>query len=188
MNRVFADTNVLFPFSIMDLLLGLDEDGFHRIVWSDDLLAEWERVIVREDQRTADSASSIVATIRDFFADGEIPTALYVANVDDMPSTDVDDRKHMSAAIAGKATVLLTWNLKHFAAEFMLEKSVRVIDPDAYLCEQLSESPDQVLRTVTRTAGEKHRPKMTVNDTLVALERAGLSGFVRDFRERFMTD
>ena len=82
MHRVFADTNVLFPFSIMDLLLGLDEDGFHRIVWSNDLLAEWERVIVREDQRTADSASSIVATIRDFFADGEIPTALYVANVD----------------------------------------------------------------------------------------------------------
>ena len=51
------------PVFDQDLLLGLDEDGFHRIVWSDDLLAEWERVIVREDQRTADSASSIVATI-----------------------------------------------------------------------------------------------------------------------------
>ena len=70
----------------------------------------------------------------------------------------------------------------------MLEKSVRVVDPDAYLSEQLSESPDQVLRTVTRMSGEKRRPRMTVNDTLVALERAGLSGFVRDFRERFLTD
>ncbi len=27
MGRVFADTNVLFPFSVMDVLLALSEDG-----------------------------------------------------------------------------------------------------------------------------------------------------------------
>jgi hypothetical protein len=44
--RIFVDTNVLFPFSVMDLLLALTEDSVHEIVWSRALLREWERVIV----------------------------------------------------------------------------------------------------------------------------------------------
>jgi AcrR family transcriptional regulator len=67
--RVFIDTNVLFPFSVMDLMLALTEDGIHDVVWSDDLLDEWERVIVRERHRSADAAAAITATIRQFFAD-----------------------------------------------------------------------------------------------------------------------
>ena len=47
MNRIFADTNVLFPFSVMDLLLALSEDGLHELIWTDALLDEWEDVIVR---------------------------------------------------------------------------------------------------------------------------------------------
>jgi hypothetical protein len=29
----------LFPFSVMDLMLALTEDGIHDVMWSDDLLA-----------------------------------------------------------------------------------------------------------------------------------------------------
>ena len=42
----------MFPFSVMDLLLALTENEVHEFVWSDFLLDEWERVIVREGQRT----------------------------------------------------------------------------------------------------------------------------------------
>jgi hypothetical protein len=41
MGRVLADSNVLFPFSVMDLLLALSEDGTHEVIWTDDLLDEW---------------------------------------------------------------------------------------------------------------------------------------------------
>jgi hypothetical protein len=50
MARVFVDTNVLFPFSLMDLDLALTEDGVHELLWTDFLLSEWERVIVREQR------------------------------------------------------------------------------------------------------------------------------------------
>jgi len=43
--RVFVDTNVLFPFSVMDVMLALTEDSIHEIVRSERLLAEWARVI-----------------------------------------------------------------------------------------------------------------------------------------------
>jgi len=42
-DRVFVDANDLFPFSVMDLVLTLAEELID-FVWSDELLAEWERV------------------------------------------------------------------------------------------------------------------------------------------------
>ena len=51
MARVLADTNVLFPFSLMDLMLALSQDRIHTLLWSNRLLDEWERVIVREQHR-----------------------------------------------------------------------------------------------------------------------------------------
>src|SRR5262245_24850839 len=98
MARVFVDTNVLFPFSIMDLMLSLTEDGIHEVLWTDALLEEWERVIVREHYRSRESAASITAAIRGFFADSQIPESRYAHLVDGMPSSDPDDRHHMAAA------------------------------------------------------------------------------------------
>ena len=50
--RVFIDTNELFPFTVMDTLLTLAEERVITWVWTDELLAEWETVIVREGRRT----------------------------------------------------------------------------------------------------------------------------------------
>ena len=61
LQRVFIDTSELFPFTIMDVLLTLSEDLLFTWVWTDELLTEWEEVIVREGQRTSKSAASVVA-------------------------------------------------------------------------------------------------------------------------------
>jgi hypothetical protein len=74
---VFIDTNAPFPFSVVDLMLALTEDGIHDVMWSDDLLDEWERVIVRERHRSPDADAAITATIRKFFADTRIPAKSY---------------------------------------------------------------------------------------------------------------
>jgi predicted nucleic acid-binding protein len=99
--RVFVDTNVLFPFSVMDLMLALTEDAAHEVLWSEALLTEWERVIVREQRRSAASAASITAAIREYFSDSEVREPDYVGMIEDMPGNDPDDRLHMAAAIAG---------------------------------------------------------------------------------------
>lgn len=124
----------------MDLLLGMAEVGIHEFIWSNELLNERERVIVEDSHRSAESAASIVGRSASY-SRTEIPTTSYAAEVDDMPSHDVDDRKHIAAAKAGRATVPLTRNLKHFPAEPLLEMSIRVLDTDADLCEQLPASP-----------------------------------------------
>jgi hypothetical protein len=47
------------------------------VIWSDALLDERERVIVRERRRSPDAAAAIAATIRQFFADTRVPVESY---------------------------------------------------------------------------------------------------------------
>ncbi len=112
MDRVFVDTNVLFPFSVMDLVFALSEDSVHTVVWSDALLDEWERVIVGEHRSSPDTAASATAAIREFFADSRVESSAYEHLIDEMPGNDPDDHHHMAAAIGGRATVLITENIK----------------------------------------------------------------------------
>lgn len=72
MERLYLDTNVLFPMTLMDLLLAMAEDFHHDFLWSDFLLDEWERVIVRERHRTPEQASAITGAIRQAFPTGRI--------------------------------------------------------------------------------------------------------------------
>jgi predicted nucleic acid-binding protein len=177
MARVFVDTNVLFPFSLMDLNLALTEDGVHELLWTDFLLAEWERVIVREQKRSSESAAKIVSAIREFFPEGRVAEEAYVHLVAELASLDPDDRHHMAAAVAGNASVIVTWNRADFPADVLARRGVRVLDPDEYLCELIVELPNEVVDTVIRLAGEKRRPPLTAYDLAAKFAEAGARNF-----------
>lgn len=59
LDRVFIDTSELYPFTVMDVLLTGSEELLFTWVWSDELLEEWERVIVEGGVRTRRSAQSV---------------------------------------------------------------------------------------------------------------------------------
>jgi len=85
MERLYLDTNVLFPMTLMDLLLAMAEDFHHDFLWSDFLLDEWERVIVRERHRTPEQASAITGAIRQAFPAGRIAPDDYEAMIETVP-------------------------------------------------------------------------------------------------------
>jgi excisionase family DNA binding protein len=183
--RVFIDTNVLFPFSVMDLMLALTEDGIHDVTWTDTLLDEWERVIVESQRRSPDAAAAITATIREFFADTRIPAESYRDLVPEVDGPDPDDNVHMAAAVAGQAETIVTWNEKDFACDFLKNHAVTVVNPDTYLCSLFEEFPQEVLGTITRIAAGKRRPPMTPSDIAEALDRAAVREFASRIRPHF---
>lgn len=188
MAAVFADTNVLFPFSIMDLLLALSEDRIHTLLWTDALLVEWEEVIVREQHRTPETAASLTAAMRDFFADDKIDRAEYEHLIDTMPGPDTDDHQHMAAAVARQPCTLLTHDRDGFPTSELAKRGVRVAGADEYLCELADEWPNEVLATIVRVASEKRRPPRTVDEQLTLIERAGAPGFAAKIRAALATD
>ena len=184
MPRVLPDTNVLFPFSLMDLLLALTEDSLIDLVLTDRLLGEWERVIVREHHRTPEAAKKIADLIRTGFATSLVPEYAYHQEMTGLDGPDPDDVHHMAAAIHARADTVITWNIADFPATILAPHGIAVTPPDPYLCTLLERYPDQILRTVTRMASEKKRPPMTTLDLIAKIEHAGVPTFAGRLRRQ----
>jgi len=182
LERVFIDTSELFPFTIMDLLLTLSEDLLFTWVWTDELLDEWERVIVEHGQRTPESARSVSAAVRGFFTPYRIAPDLYRTQVTDDLSPDPTDRVHAAACVFGNVHVLLTKNTKHFQSQRLSEAGVQVTSADDYLCLLYERHPEQVAESIHRAAEAKTNPAVTAADMIEKLNNAGAPKFAARIR------
>lgn len=179
LRRVFIDTSELFPFSIMDLLLSLSEDFLFTWVWTDELLAEWQEVIVRAGRRTPESAASVAAAVHTYFGRSRLDPILYRGNITEDLSPDPDDRVHAAAAIHGNVDVLLTRNIKHLRTRPVLAAGVEVMTADEFLCGLLAGHPRAVMSSFLRTADGKANPPMTPVDLASRLTGAGAPLFAQ---------
>lgn len=176
-DRVFIDTNELFPFTVMDVLLTLAEDRLLDWVWTDDLLDEWEDVIVRERRRTASSARSVTGAVRAWFTSTRIDPADYRHLIADDLSPDHADRAHVAACLGGRVDVLLTRNAKDFATPRLHETGVRVITADDYLAGLLRKRPRAVIESCHGLVATKTNPPVTICELTRRLHAAGAPRF-----------
>lgn len=177
--RVFIDTSELFPFTVMDVLLTLAEDLLFTWVWTDEILAEWETVIVRQGRRTPASAASVSAAVRHYFGRYRIDPTLYRGKVTDDLSKDPDDRVHAAAAIYGDVDVLLTRNLKHLRAERVVAAGVQVMTSDEFLVDLIKHRRGSVIESFTRAAARKRNPPVTALQLADKIATAGAPEFAR---------
>lgn len=170
--------------TLMDLMLSMAEDFHHDILWTDFLLDEWESVIVREKRRTPDQAAAITDAIRRAFPDGRVPPEAYETVVGSVPGPDDDDRVHGAAAVAGRATVLITENVRHFDSAFFARHGVVVERAESYLLRRLETAPDLVVDTIMRVVALKTRPPWPLAEYLDRIDRAGAPRFAVALRSR----
>ncbi|MDR1265862.1 MAG: PIN domain-containing protein [Propionibacteriaceae bacterium] len=184
LDRVFIDTSELFPFTIMDVMLTLSDELIFTWVWTDELLDEWEAVIVREGRRGLESARSVANTARAHFASSLIGPALYRDQITADLSPDPGDRAHVAACLGGRATVLITRNLKHYQSPKLAEHGVRVMTADDYLCELLRQRPEAVTDSFIATANARTRPPVTPDELADRIAGAGAPTFAARVRRR----
>lgn len=183
LRRVFIDTNELFPFTIMDLLLTFAEDFLFTWVWTDEILDEREEVIVREGRRTPESAASVASAVRTHFSRYRIDPAVYRDTITEDLSPDPADRMHAAAAIYGNVDVLVTRNLKHLRTEPVLAAGIEVIAADDFLCALLEHRGRGVVESFIRAADGKTDPPMTVADLAQKVSIAGAPQFAERIRK-----
>jgi len=177
LKRVFIDTSELFPFTIMDVLLTMCEDFLFTWVWTDELLDEWEQVIVRESVRTPESARSVTDAVRIYFGRYRIDADLYKDKVTDDLSPDPGDRLHAAACIHGDVDVLLTRNLKHFRAPAIVEAEVEVMTSDTFLTRLLTRHRQAVVESFVRAANARRNPPISPVDFADMITNAGAPRF-----------
>ena len=144
---VVYDANVLYPAPLRDLLIRVAATGVVRAKWTDEILDEVFRNILknRADLTEANLARTrelMNGAIRDVLVVGYEPliTAL------DLP--DNDDRHVLAAAIQAGSQSIITNNLKDFPADKLQPYGIEAVPPDEFVL-------DLALGTVLRVLHEQ---------------------------------
>lgn len=97
---------------------------------------------------------------------------------------DPDDRHVLAAAIAGGASVIVTWNLKDFPAAELGRHGLACQTPDAFLSRLYAVTPEAMIASLDRARRNLRKSTPTADAFLDAIERQGLVEIAQLVKER----
>lgn len=183
------DANVLVPNALRDTLLRVAEADFYRPLWSQDILAETRRAILRiRPNVDPHRLDAMFAGMNTFFSDALVTG--YESLVAGM-TNDEGDRHVLAAAVIGRADVIVTHNLKDFPPPAVDPLKIEVLDPDHFLCLQYDLAPDPLVEVIKRQSGETGRSlgktRLSVGQLLENLRKAGAPTFAEYIQRHLST-
>ncbi|HEY3323321.1 MAG TPA: PIN domain-containing protein [Planctomycetota bacterium] len=175
------DACVLYPAPLRDLLMHLALTDLFRAKWSDEIHEEWIRSLLeqRKDlgraqlERTRDLMN---AHVRDCLVTG------YEELIPSLTLPDANDRHVLAAAIRAGASVIVTYNVKHFPDDVLERYGIDAQHPDAFITHLIDLAANQVCAAAKRHRENLRNPPKTVEEYLAALERQGLAQTVAELR------
>lgn len=160
------DANVLFPMRLCDTLLTIADAGLFAPRWTAQILDEMERNLIAQGRTTAERALRRRRIMEAAFPDAMI--AGYEPLVATMPN-DPDDRHVLAAAVHAGARVIVTQNVRHFAADALAPYGVTVYTADHFLLDRFAADPEAVVEAIRAQAAALTRPPQSVEQVLVRL-------------------
>lgn len=168
------DTSVLFPFYLRDTLLRVAAKGLYRPLWSQHILDELKRALVKKSQLKPPDVDRVVGGITTAFPDAAVGS--YERLIDQVEVGDRDDRHVLAAAMTGGADVIVTANIRDFPLNCEEVFGVGIQSAEEFLLERLQEDFDRVTQALKEQVDAYTRSPRTVEELL---ERLGLGRFGR---------
>ncbi|HSF96177.1 MAG TPA: PIN domain-containing protein [Thermohalobaculum sp.] len=169
MTRVFLDACVLYPPLVRGVILGAAEAGLFQPFWSPRVLDEWRLAMARNGGDVA-RVEAVIERMGESFPDACVAPDPEVEAGIGLP--DPADAHVLAGAVAARAEILLTFNLRDFPARRLAAHGVAARHPDGFLWELLSHAPeamDAAIRRACAAAGAE-----APGDIRRALKRAKL--------------
>lgn len=178
---VVYDACVLHPAPLRDLLLRLARLGIYRAKWSNEILDECFRSILRA---RSDLAPAKLERTRQLMCDAVSDCLVegYAHLIPGIRLPDANDRHVLAAAVHCGADTILTSNLRHFPAVVLKDYGVTAGHPDDFLVALFKASPANVFDTLSEQAMSLRHPPMTREALLDRLRDPGVVRFVDAIR------
>jgi predicted nucleic acid-binding protein len=177
------DACVLYPFHLRNVLVQCAFDGLVEARWTDDIHAEWMRSLAANSPgtplRRLEATRDLMKAV---LPDADV--AGYKTLIPSLSLPDPDDRHVLAAAIAGKASLIVTWNLKHFPAVDLQPHGVAGISPDDLLVGLHSTYRNELIASVKRARLNLRKTLPSVDEFINALKAQGLMAFATILRRR----
>ncbi len=172
------DANVLYPASLRDILLYTAAAGLYRPHFTDNILEEMRRNLVRNG-KSEESMNRLVAAIRNSFKDAIVTD--YQELISAMKNHE-KDRYVLAAAVKSGSQVIVTQNLKDFPHHALAPFDIEAQHPDTFLVHLFYLSKETIASVLITHASMLSRPAKTVPEVLANLERH-IPEFVRLVRQ-----
>lgn len=163
---VVLDACVLVPASLRDVLLRAADANLYRLQWTDDILTEVERNLIGKIGLRKERIQKLLDVMREEFPEALI--TLHTALIEAMP-INPKDRHVLAAAVACKAQIIVTQNLKDFPSELLTPFQVKSQSPDEFLTDLFSLKPDRMTDIVVEQANDLRNPPRSVAEVLATL-------------------
>ena len=150
--------------------------------WTDAIHDEWIRSLAKDGRVTRERLIATRDLMKAVLSDADVRD--YEHHVSGIALPDPDDRHVLAAAIAARASTILTWNVKHFPDAETAKLNVDVRDPDVFLTVLAGEDPDAITAVVDAARANLRITEPTAEEYLLALDRQGLKAFVAHIRNR----
>ena len=144
--RVLIDACVLYPTVLREIVLGVASRGGFEPFWSPRILEEWARAAGRIEPGAQAVARGEIALLRSAWPQAQVTPPPDIEAALDLP--DPADTHVLAAAIAARAAVILTFNLRDFPRRALDPQGLRAQHPDAFLMALWLERPEIVTQAV----------------------------------------
>lgn len=181
---VVYDACVLYPAPLRDLLVRLANTGVVRARWSDAILDECFRNILKQ---RPDLKPEALERTRELMKRA-VPDCMvtgFEALIDGLTLPDPDDRHVLAAAVRAGAQAIVTFNLRDFPAAALAPYNVDAQHPDDFVLHTIDLAAGIVSKVVSEQAGALKNPPQTVAELLDTLRDQGLVRSVAKLRELF---
>lgn len=183
--RVVAvcDACVLYPVLLRGLLVRLAQAGLYQARWTDAILEELARSIKKN--RLAVDAESLRRMCEGL--NKRVKNALirgFEHWITSVKLPDPNDRHVVAAAIHSKSTLIVTFNMKDFPAESLLQWNIEAVHPDQFLLALLDSHAETVVSILASHRLGLRKPSFTTDGYLDALYSLGLTDTVEVLREK----
>jgi hypothetical protein len=164
------DASVLHPWVVCDLLLRLAERGLYRPAWSAEILDELVDSLTKRKPEHAERFQRRRERMKAAFAEAmaERPDRFLAAVPDEV---DAGDRQVVAAALAARADVIVTNNVRHFAPERLADSGLLVQTAEDFLIHQWWLDSDAVAEEIALMASATSQPRLDVGQVLGSLQR-----------------
>jgi hypothetical protein len=146
--------NVLYPVSLTDTILRLDQTRAFSVHWTEKVFNEAENALIRDGKNDPVRIAKRFADIRMCFPESMITG--HDALLDSM-TCDPEDR-HVLAAAIGNVDQLVTDNIQNFPEESTAGYGIEIVSPDELLLNAIYLYPKLVVRVIRLNALAKHVP------------------------------
>lgn len=165
---VLLDSCVLYPYELRDLLLEIAHEHLYRVHWSPQILEDTVRNLLADARSTPEKASRFCAAMERAFPEALVEPPPGLA---DQLGCDPGDRHVLAAAIAAKAEVIVTLNVRHFPTEVLEPLGIEAVTHDQFLCNLLDLDPGAMHGCLETIAARQRNPARTAQALLQILSR-----------------